>query len=295
MKSEITAKMVPILAAYDPGRPIDTADALRRLWLQYESKSIGAIKAEQREQQETVGIAVPVLKAIGQEIGKAARKRVEGFIPLTRLLWDAYGREGRVVAAIPLGKMELVAPKRIMPMLMILCRTCVTWEDADRLAMDSLEPIVRKEPEQWLSAMEPWLRDENKWVRRTGVTVVGPTYVHDSPWQVTTGLASAAATGSLSPPSSNISEPPTTMSTATKAAAATTTGLQPRVRSSVGCAWIVSLVSMVVLPSIVGSAASSLVIGRRFGSGTGLACMNRAYTRSVSFTMRHLLRTRWPA
>jgi 3-methyladenine DNA glycosylase AlkD len=38
--------------------------------------------------------------------------------------------------------------------------------------MNALEPIIRKEPEQWLSTIEPWLADENKWVRRAGVTVV---------------------------------------------------------------------------------------------------------------------------
>jgi hypothetical protein len=54
-----------------------------------------------------------------------------------------------------------------------LCQDCFTWEDCDRLAMDALEPIVRKEPEKWLEAMEPWLEDENKWLRRAGVTVIG--------------------------------------------------------------------------------------------------------------------------
>jgi 3-methyladenine DNA glycosylase AlkD len=56
---------------------------------------------------------------------------------------------------------------------MELCRACVTWEDADRLAMYALEPIVRKEPEVWLETLEPWLADENKWLRRAGVTVAG--------------------------------------------------------------------------------------------------------------------------
>jgi 3-methyladenine DNA glycosylase AlkD len=48
--------------------------------------------------------------------------------------------------------------------------------------MDALEPIVRKEPEEWLGEIEPWLSDENRWVRRAGITVVGrlpmkhPTY-----------------------------------------------------------------------------------------------------------------------
>ena len=95
------------------------------------------------------------------------------FIPLARALWDEYGREGRVAAAIPLGMMELAEPETVIPLLMELCRTCITREDADRLAMDALDPIVRKQPERWLSAIEPWLVHENKWVRRTGVLAIG--------------------------------------------------------------------------------------------------------------------------
>ena len=171
--SEIPDQVRPILAQYDPAAPHATADALREVWLQFKPMSIAAIKAEQRKQQETVGIPVPALKAIGTEVAKAARERMGEFLPLVRLLWDAYGREGRVVALIPLGRMELADPERIIPLLKEMCRTCVTWEDADRIAMNALEPIVRKDPARWLGAMEPWLEDDNKWVRRAGVTVVG--------------------------------------------------------------------------------------------------------------------------
>jgi 3-methyladenine DNA glycosylase AlkD len=173
MKEKSAKGLEPILRAYDPAAPQATADRLRDLWLQFEPGSMHGIKAELREKQETVGTPVPVLKAIGKGIKAQARRRVDDFIPLVRLLWDSYGREGRVVALIPLGAMELADPKRILPLIQTLCRTCVTWEDADRLAMDSLEPIVRKKPERWLATMEPWLADENKWVRRAGVTVVG--------------------------------------------------------------------------------------------------------------------------
>ncbi len=65
-----------------------------------------------------------------------------------RLLWDAYGREGRVVAVYPLGAMELADPEKIHPLLLELCRRCLTWEDADQLAMRAVEPIVRKYPDQ---------------------------------------------------------------------------------------------------------------------------------------------------
>jgi 3-methyladenine DNA glycosylase AlkD len=173
MTKEIKSKVIQILGGFNPLMPEETADSLRDLWLQYEPKSIDGIKAEERQKQETVGIPVPVLKAIGKELARSAKKRVHDFIPFTRLLWESYGREGRVVGLIPLGAMELVAPTEIMPMLMEMCRTCYTWEDADRLAMDAVEPIVRKKPGEWLDAMDGWISDDNKWVRRAGVTVVG--------------------------------------------------------------------------------------------------------------------------
>jgi 3-methyladenine DNA glycosylase AlkD len=173
VKTDISERVAGILAGYDPAKPGAAADALRELWLQFEPKSVGGIKAELREKQETAGTPVQALDAIGKEIGQVARKRVSEFIPLMRLLWDEYGREGKGLSVRPLGMMELVDPEAIVPVVMELCRTCVTWEDADRLAMYALEPIVRKRPDEWLPAVEPWLADGNKWVRRAGVTVVG--------------------------------------------------------------------------------------------------------------------------
>ncbi len=173
MSKTQTEQVDIILQEYDPAAPRVTADSLRALWLQSASVSMGGIKAELREEQETVGISVRALKAIGKRIGKAAQKEVDRFWPLAQLLWDEYGREGRVVAVILMGKMQLTSPEKVMPQLRDLCATCVTWEDADRFAMDALEPIVRKKPGEWLGAIDPWLEDESKWVRRAGVTVIG--------------------------------------------------------------------------------------------------------------------------
>ena len=173
MVIDISKRVSELLADYDPKSPTATAEGLRKLWLEFEPKSIAVIKVEQRQQQETIGIPVPVLKEISKSIAKIAQKRVADFIPLTQLLWESYGREGRVVALPILGAMELADPETILPLLMSLCLDCLTWEDCDRLAIDALEPIVRKEPEKWLDAMSPWLGNENKWVRRASVTVIG--------------------------------------------------------------------------------------------------------------------------
>jgi hypothetical protein len=170
---DVKEQVASILAGYDPAAPRVTADALRELWLRFEPKSVGGIKAELREEQVTVGTPVQVLDDIGKEIGEVARKRVGDFVPLMRLLWEKYGREGKGLIVRPLGMMELADPQTIVPLVIDLCRTCITWEDADRLAMYALEPIVRKKPAEWLQAVEPWLADESKWVRRAAVTIVG--------------------------------------------------------------------------------------------------------------------------
>ncbi len=52
MMAEIAGQVGIIVAAFDPAAPRTTADGLRDLWLQFEPKSMGGIKAEQREQQE---------------------------------------------------------------------------------------------------------------------------------------------------------------------------------------------------------------------------------------------------
>jgi 3-methyladenine DNA glycosylase AlkD len=173
MTKNIPPAVQSILKKYDPASPPTTADELRAYWLTFDPKSTAGIKAEQRVKQETIGIPVPVLQAIGKEIAKASKKNVDDYIPLAVLLWDQYGREGRVVAVYPLGAMELVDPEKLLPIIYEACRSCLTWEDADQLSMRALEPIVRKDPEKWLPEIEPWLTDENKWVRRAGVTAVG--------------------------------------------------------------------------------------------------------------------------
>ena len=171
--NDIAAEVSSLVSEFDSDNPSLAADRLKDYWSQFETKSIGGIKAEKRNLQETAGALVPILKKIANPIARGAEREPKRYRPLALLLWDQYGREGRVIAAIVLGKIELAEPESTIPIIRDLCRSCYTWEDADRLAMDALEPVVRKQPEVWLSEIEPWLSDENMWVRRAGITVAG--------------------------------------------------------------------------------------------------------------------------
>ncbi len=162
-----------VIGGYSPADLDSTAAALRNVWLQATPTDIDLVKAEQFLGLKTAGTPVPVLKAMGKEVGKVARKRVADFIPLACHLWDDYGREGRIVAVTFLGPMELAAPAEVMPVIYQLAQTCMAWEDCDQLAMSALEPIVRKDPEGYLDRLSPWVTDGNKWVRRAAITAIG--------------------------------------------------------------------------------------------------------------------------
>ncbi|MFQ6058420.1 MAG: DNA alkylation repair protein [Anaerolineae bacterium] len=173
-ESKVVEEIRKAMAAYIPNECAQTASELQSIWLKAKPlESTPLIRQEAREKLKAIGTPVPVLKAIGKEIGKAAKKWVNDFLPLIRLLWDEYGREGRIVAATALHPMELAEPSNVIPFVRELARTSISWEDCDQLAMEALEPIVRKRPEEYLAPLEPWVRDENKWVRRAGITVIG--------------------------------------------------------------------------------------------------------------------------
>jgi 3-methyladenine DNA glycosylase AlkD len=182
-KEEAAIVTRELLAGYDPAELAATADALREVWLEAAPPPPPELEPGQKAMVrdwgipdpnfEAVGTPVSVLRAIGKEVGKVARRRVGDFLPLARLLWDDYGREGRIVAVVALGPMELADPERVVPVIYDLTQSCVFWEDCDQLAMRALEPVLRKDPENWLERLGSWVGDENKWVRRAAMTAIG--------------------------------------------------------------------------------------------------------------------------
>jgi 3-methyladenine DNA glycosylase AlkD len=164
------------VAAFDLSDPAATAQSLRAIWLQAVRPAAPAMDRNwgiDDPDFEAVGAPVPVLVAIGQEVGRIARRRVPDFLPFAQLLWDEYGREGRIVAAVALGPMELADPQRVVPVLYRLAQTCVFWEDCDQLAIKAVELVLRRDPAAWLGCFGSWVTDDNKWVRRAGLTAIG--------------------------------------------------------------------------------------------------------------------------
>lgn len=172
-----------VLAHHDPACPQAAAGALRRIWLAASPAPAAELPAGQKqllrdwgihqEGFEAAGVPVPVLTAMGRELGRPARRRVLDYLPLVRLLWQDYGREGRIVAVVALGPMELADPETVVPLLGELAATCVFWEDCDQLAMKALEPVLRRDPGTWLEPIGAWVGDGNKWVRRAALTAIG--------------------------------------------------------------------------------------------------------------------------
>ena len=113
----------PIIASYDSAAPQATAERLRALWCRFEPKRMDVIKAEQRAQQETLGIPVPLLKSIGRELAKK------------------YGEPPRVVHAIS-AHHEDIAPNSVLAVLVQAADTLSGARPGAR--RETLESYVRR-------------------------------------------------------------------------------------------------------------------------------------------------------
>ena len=82
MAHDVTTRMDPLLAAFDPADIGATAAAIEALWLEFEPQRLGGIKVELRRQHKMVGIPIPVLREIAKPLKKAAARRVHDHLPL---------------------------------------------------------------------------------------------------------------------------------------------------------------------------------------------------------------------
>jgi 3-methyladenine DNA glycosylase AlkD len=150
----------------------EIAEELCELWKQGETKSTNLVKKEQRDLLENLGIAVSALKTIGQVAGKYGKTSdLEKYAQLSELLWNNYGREGRIVACHILNSLNEKAPDKILLICKNLVAECTSWEECDNMTY-GVEPIFRKFPEERLNELNSWLADDNKWVKRVALNVL---------------------------------------------------------------------------------------------------------------------------
>lgn len=147
------------------------AQKLEELWLKAEKKTTGLIKEELQEKLKVVGTDVNILKAIGQTVGKEAKKEIDNYVLLSEILWNKYGLEGRVVAAHILSFLNEKEPDKIISVCYNLLQSCISWGECDNMTY-GVEPVIRKKPKENLDRLIPWLTDENKWIKRAALNVL---------------------------------------------------------------------------------------------------------------------------
>ncbi|MDH5399873.1 MAG: DNA alkylation repair protein [Cyclobacteriaceae bacterium] len=158
-----------ILALHD--KVDKQASALQSLWEGGERKSTEYVKKEDRDKIKNLGVAVDILKTMGQVAGKKGKSDTVKYIRLAELLWEGYGREGRVVASHILGQLNDMAPEMVLSVCRSLVATSVSWEECDNLTY-GVEPIIRKYPAENLEKLNDWLTDDSKWVKRVALNVL---------------------------------------------------------------------------------------------------------------------------
>ena len=78
-----------LLAGFDPANPAVMADELRVLWLRAAPSTVPELEEGPKKlmqdwgieepRYESAGVPVPVLNAVGKELGKVGRKQVDDF------------------------------------------------------------------------------------------------------------------------------------------------------------------------------------------------------------------------
>jgi 3-methyladenine DNA glycosylase AlkD len=172
-KQDIVDKLNHLLSDYTPDTVTHIAGDIEKLWLQSDDlRTTRLIKEEQKKKLKASGVSLDVLKSIGKTIGRHAKGKEAGHLPLASRLWNNHNREGRIVAACLLGEIVLALPEPVFTLSRTLAASTISWEDADNMIM-SVEPAVRKNPDVYFPMLDEWFKDSCKWIRRIAITIAG--------------------------------------------------------------------------------------------------------------------------
>jgi 3-methyladenine DNA glycosylase AlkD len=121
----------------------------------------------------TMGVRVPVLKAMGRPLSKFAKAEPKLGMEIARLLWGSNTREHKLLAAMVLEALTAKSPELAQELLFEWLTDLTDWEIVDSLA-SCLEKVLCRNPKKALGWGREWLTSEQTWVRRLGMVITVP-------------------------------------------------------------------------------------------------------------------------
>ncbi len=155
------------------GRP---ADFIRKLESVLRSNSRKGYEAERFAPgpDKAFETPVPVLKKIGEEVGKAGEKSPGKYFSLLRRMWKRGYREEKIIPAFALERMGKKDPAGSLKLVKSFLPGIGSWEVCDELAMRALGPLAESRPEDVLKLGKKCAGSRRKWERRFGAAAMIP-------------------------------------------------------------------------------------------------------------------------
>ena len=118
------------------------------------------------------GLSMPVLRAIFRQLKPDFRKlSLSESLTLAELFFEASAYEVRNMAifllALRVSEFELTHLEQIDR----FCAACTSWGLVDDFAINVLQPLLRKYPQQVLQLVEGWTRSPIRWKRRASMVI----------------------------------------------------------------------------------------------------------------------------
>jgi 3-methyladenine DNA glycosylase AlkD len=150
------------------------ADFIKKLWLScYNDDEYELVNNEDNEKLNFKRSNFEALRFIGKEIIKVIKNNAYEQLQLVKILWDNYGKEGRLIAVYILSQINIEKPDETLPFIKELTKKCSLSEECDNIAIKTMEPVVINNIKIYLDVLNVWSRDENKWIRRSAITLAG--------------------------------------------------------------------------------------------------------------------------
>ena len=122
--------------------------------------------------RSTRGLHKDVINYFGKILGEYAEKNLEIYIDFTRQIWTKSNYEGRYILTQMLSTLTPQHSQIIIPFILELVTKCSDWSECDNLAY-AMEFNYIKNPEEHFRELEEYLKEENKWIKRLVIVILG--------------------------------------------------------------------------------------------------------------------------